>query len=367
MAQFSWPYEGQPVNEDEWQAMARLWRSSGVVDEVENELEVTPVAGQLQVRVYPGEAWLDGHYYRNDESTVLDLDDADLGDSRTDLIVVRSDLSEGEARLAVKTGTPGASAPGPTRDHDGSGIWEEPLAEVIVPAAAAAAGGITDRRVFTASPVQIRFVDGQSDRDEVPEFDRRVVWRRDLNRFEAWDPGVEAWTIMRLVVFVDDDTERDAIPEGERTIVWRHDIGRFEGWDPDAEEWLPGDPQHSHDDTYLPLDDTVLSGYSETAETAAVVSGTVTIDLDADTNIFRVEPADDVTIAFSNVPNGDGQVRPFDLVFVDDGYEISWPAGTRFADREPVRFTDGSETWVSCVAWDGAVRVLSSISNVGVE
>lgn len=155
MSEQSWPYAGDAVTEAEWTAMSRLWRRSGVVDGADNELAVSAVAGQLQVQVASGQAWLDGFYYASDSPVTLPLTTADLNDGRIDLVVVRSDRGEGQARLAVKTGTPAGTPSPPTveQDHAGSGIFEIALAEVTVAAATGDVDGqVSDVRQFSLVP-----------------------------------------------------------------------------------------------------------------------------------------------------------------------------------------------------------------------
>lgn len=154
MTQNAWPYTGDSIQEPQWRAMARLWRRTGVVDDVAGELTVSAVAGALQVSVAAGEAWLDGYYYANDSAVTLTLATADLNNDRIDLIVVRSTAGD-SAELAVITGAPTAEpiAPSPTQDHDGTGVFELVLAEVLV---ATASGNVddqvTDRRTFSLTP-----------------------------------------------------------------------------------------------------------------------------------------------------------------------------------------------------------------------
>lgn len=155
MAETSFPYAGDSVQEPEWNALGRLFRRSGVVDGADNELAPTAVTGELQVQVASGECYLEGFYYSNDAAETLTLDAADLNDDRIDLVVVRSDRVAGTARLAVITGTPATSpaAPTVTQDHEGSDVYEIALAEVLVQAAASNVdGNVTDVRTFSLTP-----------------------------------------------------------------------------------------------------------------------------------------------------------------------------------------------------------------------
>lgn len=192
MVQNAWPYETQSVEESEWRSMGRLWRRTGVVADVDGELAVTEVTGALQVDVAAGEAWVDGHYYSNGAVERLDLDAADLNDDRIDLIVVRSTAGSG-AELVVLTGTPAADpdAPVPTQDHEGAGVYEEPLAEVRVVAAASNVDGqVTDRRTFSTPHGAL--LDDLSDVDAEAPADGDGVFFDEASGLWIADAGIPA-------------------------------------------------------------------------------------------------------------------------------------------------------------------------------
>ena len=189
MSEQSWPYAGDAVTEAEWSAMARLFREVGVVVDVGGQLSVSAVGGQVQVTVAAGEAFIEGFYYRNDDTATLDLDAADLNQGRIDLVVVRSDRGEGQARLAVKTGTPAAEpeAPAVVQDHDGQGVFELALAEVSVPAASPEADEVLDVRRFSQVVGGVQFVT-TAERDALDQlYVGRPVFNTDVNLLEVWD------------------------------------------------------------------------------------------------------------------------------------------------------------------------------------
>jgi len=213
MSEQSWPYANDAVTQDEWRAMSRLWISAGVVDGSLDELEVTPSTGDLAVLVAAGEAWLDGFFYRLSDQENVALDAADLDDPRVDLVVVRSDLSEGNARLAVKSGTPGASpvAPALEQDHDGSGIFEVALASVLVEASAVQIllGNVTDQRAFTTQARDLSGTTAERNALAGQVFEGTFFFDTDELQTFRWDgsawqgivdvPGLEA----QLQAFVD--------------------------------------------------------------------------------------------------------------------------------------------------------------------
>ena len=234
MSEQSWPYAGDAVTEAEWSAMARLFREVGVVVDVGGQLSVSAVGGQVQVTVAAGEAFIEGFYYRNDETVTLDLDTADLNQGRIDLVVVRSDRGEGEARLAVKTGTPAAEpeAPAVVQDHDGQGVFELALAEVSVPAASPEADEVLDVRRFSQVVGGVQFVT-TAERDALDQlYVGRPVFNTDVNLLEVFD-GTEFRRVDQpdlstiegqLQVFVD-DAETAAAAAEDAAIVFAIALG----------------------------------------------------------------------------------------------------------------------------------------------
>ena len=67
------------------------------------------------------------------------------GSTRTDLIVLRLDRSTWTVREGIREGTPGAGLPAPVQTD--AGIWELPVAQVVVPhnASAIASSAVTNR------------------------------------------------------------------------------------------------------------------------------------------------------------------------------------------------------------------------------
>ena len=132
MAEQSWPHPDGPItNTEQWRAAARLWRDTGVVAETMDALAVEAVPESLEIRVRSGEAWIDGHFYRNTDPQEYDADTADLNDDRVDRIVVeyRDQRQNGDAgaEILVLTGTPaGSPTPPPLTQEDGH--YQLPLA-----------------------------------------------------------------------------------------------------------------------------------------------------------------------------------------------------------------------------------------------
>lgn len=147
MTQASFPFEGIDTTETQFSKWARHFNSG--VDDVPTgtALEVSAGTG-LAVDVEAGEAMVRGHYYTSDATESLALATADATNDRIDTVVLRLDPTANSIVLAVKTGTPAGSPVAPTLVQTDAGIFEQPLADVLVPATAGVPGTITDRREF---------------------------------------------------------------------------------------------------------------------------------------------------------------------------------------------------------------------------
>ncbi len=156
MAKTFYPFDagaGGVVTEAEWETMARLWRTTGVVAGEASELAVSADGIDLTVDVAPGVCWIRGFYFGSDAIETLTIAAADPFDPRIDRIVVRLDRLNNLVDLAVLAGTPAAAPSAPSLTQ-GAVVWEIELAQVTVPAAATtiAAGNVADGRTIVASP-----------------------------------------------------------------------------------------------------------------------------------------------------------------------------------------------------------------------
>lgn len=152
MAQSSFPFEGIDTTETQFSQWARHF-NSGVNDvPTGTALEVSAGTG-LAVDVAAGQAMVRGHYYINTAVEALALTVADATNDRIDLVVLRLDPVSNSIVLAVKTGTPAGSPVAPSLVQTDGGIFEQALAEVLVPATAGVPGTITDAREFMGTRV----------------------------------------------------------------------------------------------------------------------------------------------------------------------------------------------------------------------
>lgn len=152
MTETSYPFDagaGAAVNEAQWQAMARRFLATGVVDDSLNELAVSADGSAMSVSVATGDAFVEGFFYRNDAAKAMTISTAHATLGRIDTVVVRLDRTANSATLVVVTGTAAASPVAPTLSATDS-LYELPLANVRVDPAVGviAAGKVTDRRVL---------------------------------------------------------------------------------------------------------------------------------------------------------------------------------------------------------------------------
>lgn len=141
MAQDSWP-KPDPANSnkrvvDDWQfeRMAAAYSYDGLIG-VPSDLPVIYAdSSGMQAKIRSGCAgYARGHYWVSDASATdtVPIGANSSGSTRIDLVVLQLDRSTWSVDVAVHAGTPGSPAPSPTRDLDGTGVYEVPLAEVTV-------------------------------------------------------------------------------------------------------------------------------------------------------------------------------------------------------------------------------------------
>jgi hypothetical protein len=152
VAQTSYPFDAQTVNETQYSQYFRELQDTGVVGSSDStSLKVTS-AGGMNVSVAIGSAILRGHFYNNDAATTLTLAAADTT-ARTDRIILRLDPVVNSIVLAVIKGTAGGGIPSLTQTDTDK--YEICLANVAVGASVASisAANITEQRRFVGSRI----------------------------------------------------------------------------------------------------------------------------------------------------------------------------------------------------------------------
>lgn len=189
MAIASFPHADQSVNEPEWRTFARQFQPSGVVLGIGSELEVVADTG-LILDVSDGSAYLDGFSYVGTDPAPVTLEPADTTDDRIDLVVLRynpngSGAGVGSVRAGVVTGTPAPVPTIPALTEDATGIYEIPLASVLVEANSATAGTVTDLRRFVLA---VRDLQGTTvERDALVPVVGQYWYNTDLSLLQRWD------------------------------------------------------------------------------------------------------------------------------------------------------------------------------------
>lgn len=152
MAQTSWPFDNVDTTETQFSQWARNI-GEGVRVATGTDLLVYGDSSGMQVKVNIGQSMVRGHYYYNDALVTLPITTANASNPRIDNVVLELDPSANTILLKVVAGTPAASPVAPTLTQTDAGIWQQLLATVTVPAAAAtiSAGNVTDSRSFVAA------------------------------------------------------------------------------------------------------------------------------------------------------------------------------------------------------------------------
>ena len=138
------------TNETQFSQLFREFVDAGVAASADSlSLKVSAAGTNMTVQVQPGFAVVRGFAYNSSAVENLTISAA-AAQARTDRIVLRLDPSVNSVVLAVKAGTPGSATP-PALTQTDSGIYELPLAQVLVGASVSviASGNVTDERIFS--------------------------------------------------------------------------------------------------------------------------------------------------------------------------------------------------------------------------
>ena len=189
MTQTSFPFEGIDTTETQFSQWARHF-NNGVNDEpTGTALEVSAGTG-LAVDVAAGEAMVRGHYYESDAVESLALATADATNGRIDTVILRLDPTANSVVVAVKTGTAAGSPVAPTLVQTDAGIFEQALANVLVPATAGVPSTITDRREFMGTRLGSWATDGRP----LPAGRVLFGFNTTTGSVEFYNTNTSAWT-----------------------------------------------------------------------------------------------------------------------------------------------------------------------------
>jgi hypothetical protein len=186
MAQSSWPFENIDTTETQFSQFFRNLGAGVQGTPSGTELQVSAGTG-LAVDVGAGQAMVRGHYYLSNATESLALTTADGSNPRIDTVLLRLNPTLNSIVLAVLTGTPASSPVAPTLTQTDSGVFEYPLANVLVPASAGIPSTITDRRGFLGSRFGLWTTNG---RPSAP-FTGQVGYNTTLSALDLWNGS--AW------------------------------------------------------------------------------------------------------------------------------------------------------------------------------
>jgi hypothetical protein len=189
MAQSSFPWENVATSETQYSQLFRTLNSGVNGTAIDDELGVGPAFTGLAVDVEAGEAMVLGHYYISTATETLTLATANVN-PRIDTVVLRLDPIDNSILLAVLTGTPAASPVAPTLTQTlPYGVYEFPLANVLVPGGAGVPGTITDRREFMGTKLGSWTTAGR------PPVTNRVVFgfNSDTGEVEFYNVNTTNW------------------------------------------------------------------------------------------------------------------------------------------------------------------------------
>jgi hypothetical protein len=153
VAQTSYPFDGQTVNETQYSAYFRELQDSGVVGSSDSTaLKVTSAGTSMSLSVAIGQAIVRGHFYDNSSTATVTIAAADTT-ARTDLVVLRLDPVANSIVLTVIKGPAGGTA-APTQDS--TGTYDLVLANVAVGASVTSisAASVTDTRRWVGNRVR---------------------------------------------------------------------------------------------------------------------------------------------------------------------------------------------------------------------
>ncbi len=190
MAQSSFPFENIDTTETQYSQLFRTLNNgvNGTPDG--GELEVDAAGAGLAVDVAAGQAMVRGHFYISTEIETRALATADSTDDRIDTIVLRLDPVANNVLLTVKTGVPDPAPVAPALVQTDGGVFEQPLANVLVPANAGVPSTITDRREFMGTKLGAWTTAGR------PDPGTRVLFgfNTELQTIEFYNTVTSAWT-----------------------------------------------------------------------------------------------------------------------------------------------------------------------------
>lgn len=144
MAQSAWPFGDQSVTDEQFRRWAREFAGSRVC----SGLSVSANSTGMTVQVASGTAIVQGCAFLNSSSQAVTIQPNAASQPRVDTVVARLDYTlSPQIQLVVVQGVPNANPSAPALSQTDVGIFDLPLADVRVPAAAVTIAGtqVTNR------------------------------------------------------------------------------------------------------------------------------------------------------------------------------------------------------------------------------
>lgn len=132
----SW-YPNPSVTQQQHERLVGRAMPSGVIGHpTDTAVVYAPGSGTREIRIRADkQAVVRGYGWQNDATEIVKNLTANSSTStRTDLVVLRYSRADYSVTVQIVVGTPGSGAPSPTYNTGASGVWELPLATVVVPA-----------------------------------------------------------------------------------------------------------------------------------------------------------------------------------------------------------------------------------------
>lgn len=212
MAQTYWPFDNADTTETQFELLFAEFAGSGLGNGAvpgDANLAVTSTA-TAQVTMAAGFALVNGYAYRNDTPIALTLAANSSGLNRIDLVVLRRDLSANTILVVVKTGTASGSPVAPIPTQTQGGLWELPIASVLVPSGVSAPT-VTDLRTYTEKGIKrVR------SNDTTAGTYNGQYRHHPTNGLQSWNSSLSAWLTVGRATYVQ-TTDPGNVPDGS---IW---------------------------------------------------------------------------------------------------------------------------------------------------
>lgn len=194
MAQLSYPFETQDTTEAQYSRLFSELQITGVAGDIiggTNTGVRAAVGTGMNMEVYAGFAFIRGFAYENTDTIVLTCNPA-TAQPRIDTVILKLDPTANTITAQIKEGAPATSPSAPALTQVVGGIWEMPLADILIPASATAldVNNYTDRRTFLTKGVGVWF---SSSRPSTPT-NGQMGYNRSLQKFEWYSTATQTWT-----------------------------------------------------------------------------------------------------------------------------------------------------------------------------